>query len=329
MRKVFILLTTALIASSCSEQVRTAIINSSNPEINYSYALVKKPAPINPKIDEEEKALERPILESLTSQNYKYFNLITNYINFFANYNKKGLENALQRASYYSPIILPILKKYNLPSFLIYLPIIESGYNPNAVSSAGAVGIWQLMPQTARDYNLIVNNYVDQRKDIVLSTIAAAKYLRDLYNRFHNWDLVLAAYNCGEKCVSFRTELSKTDNFWEIISLFPQETQNYVPKFLALLDVLKAPSLYGINTDYPSFDGKIYVYKTSSWQSLNDISKSYKVQEAVLKEFNNHILNNEVPPDTYIYIPKIKQSVSVPKGGALIVSKDGSTYFLR
>lgn len=125
------------------------------------------------------------------------------------------------------------LKAYGLPVELEYLSVIESDLKSNAVSSKGAVGLWQLMDFQARDLGLKVNGKVDERKDMRKSTVAAAKLLRDLYNQFGDWLLVIAAYNAGSGCVSRAMAKAHSDNFWDIQNYLPEETKYHVKRYIA------------------------------------------------------------------------------------------------
>ena len=140
----------------------------------------------------------------------------------------------LGAANLYIPIFEEALEAYGLPLELKYLPIIESALNPSAVSRAGAAGLWQFMTSTAKIYGLTVNSLVDERRDPIKSTWAAARYLKDLYDIYKDWNLVIAAYNCGPGNVNKaikRTE-GKAD-YWEIYYNLPKETRGYVPAFIA------------------------------------------------------------------------------------------------
>ena len=140
----------------------------------------------------------------------------------------------LGAANFYIPIFEEALEAYGLPLELKYLPIIESALNPSAVSRAGAAGLWQFMTSTAKIYGLTVNSLVAERRDPIKSTWAAARYLKDLYDIYKDWNLVIAAYNCGPGNVNKaikRTE-GKAD-YWEIYYNLPKETRGYVPAFIA------------------------------------------------------------------------------------------------
>ncbi len=148
-----------------------------------------------------------------------------NYSGYYLNIRSKKLP--------YLMTIEDILEGYGLPVELKYLAVIESKLNLNAVSKAGAVGPWQFMPVTAKYLGLRINNKVDERKDIKKSTHAAAKYLRDLYNEFGDWLLVLAAYNSGPGNVHKAIRLSGSKDFWKLQQYLPKETRNHVKKYIA------------------------------------------------------------------------------------------------
>ena len=124
--------------------------------------------------------------------------------------------------------MLPILEQYDLPEELIVVSMIESGFDPKAISKAKAVGLWQFMYSTGKQYGLNRNWYIDERQDPIKSTHAAAKYFKDLYEEFEDWYLVLAAYNTGPGRVNRALKLHETSDYWQLYSL-PKDTKNYIP----------------------------------------------------------------------------------------------------
>jgi len=150
-------------------------------------------------------------------------------------------------SQYYFPWMREIFDKYDVPEELIYLTIIESALNPNAVSRAGATGIWQFMYATGKTYRLEVNTFVDDRRDPFKATDAAARHLRDLYNIFNDWGLAISAYNCGAGGVRKAIARSggKTD-FWGVKPFLPKETQNYFPYYVAALYLVNYHLQHGI-----------------------------------------------------------------------------------
>ena len=147
---------------------------------------------------------------------------------------RRQVSYMLGAANFYMPIFEQALDTYQLPLELKYLPIIESALNPTAVSHAGATGLWQFMMATGKAYGLEVTSLTDDRRDPVKSSYAAARYLRDLYKIFGDWNLVIAAYNCGPENINraIRRSGGKRD-YWEIYPYLPKETRGYVPAFIA------------------------------------------------------------------------------------------------
>ena len=156
------------------------------------------------------------------------------FINLYVNKRSKQMSNMLGLSEYYFPMIEGYLDKYDLPLELKYMAVIESALNPRARSRVGATGLWQFMYATGKIYGLEVNSYVDYRRDPVQASEAAAKFLKDLYAIYHDWTLVIAAYNCGPGNVNkaIRRSGGKRD-FWEIYNRLPRETRGYVPAFIA------------------------------------------------------------------------------------------------
>ncbi|MFZ5453730.1 MAG: lytic transglycosylase domain-containing protein [Thermodesulfobacteriota bacterium] len=155
---------------------------------------------------------------------------------------------SLARSKRYLPMIRQVFRRQGLPQDLIYLPLIESGFNPKARSPKEAVGMWQFVAETARRYGLKVNEKVDERCDPEKSTLAAARYLEDLYHQFGCWYLAAAGYNAGEKRVEGVVSRHGTRDFWTMAQgrLLPQETCNYVPQLIAATLIAKSPKKYGL-----------------------------------------------------------------------------------
>jgi membrane-bound lytic murein transglycosylase D len=163
-----------------------------------------------------------------------YNDIVRNYIVYYMQKHPRYSEAMLGLAEYYLPKFEEILDIYNIPLEIRALPIIESALNPVAVSRVGATGMWQFMLATGRNYGLTINTYVDERRDPIASTYAAAKYLSALYTMFQDWTLALAAYNCGEgNVLKAITRADGKRDYWEIYPYLPKETRNYVPLFIA------------------------------------------------------------------------------------------------
>ncbi len=163
-----------------------------------------------------------------------YNKIVKNYIYVYVKKRRANVQYMLGMSDYYFPIFEKTFEKYGLPTELKYMAVIESALNPRAVSRVGATGLWQFMYGTARMYNLTINSYVDERRDPIKSTDAAARFLSDLYDIFDDWTLAIAAYNCGPRNVSKAIRRAGGNrNFWDIYYYLPRETRGYVPAYIA------------------------------------------------------------------------------------------------
>ena len=177
-----------------------------------------------------------------------YNTIVRRYILRYLYHSPKQVAGLLQKEQYYMPIFQDILSQYDLPYELAYLPVIESALNPNARSHMGAVGLWQFMPATGKKYGLEINSLVDERRDPIKSTHAAAKFMNALYDVFKDWNLVIAAYNCGPGNVNkaiYRAG-GKRD-FWSIYPFLPKETRTYLPLYIAAVYSMNFAAYHGIS----------------------------------------------------------------------------------
>lgn len=163
-----------------------------------------------------------------------YNEVVQKFIDRYSGKLRRSVSYMLGASNFYMPIFEQALEAYNLPLELKYLPIIESALNPKAVSRVGATGLWQFMLATGKRYGLEVNTLVDERRDPVKASYAAARYLSDLYRIFDDWNLVIAAYNCGPDKVNKAIHRAKgSADYWKIYPYLPRETRGYVPAFIA------------------------------------------------------------------------------------------------
>lgn len=210
---------------------------------------------------------------------------------------KDSIQTSLIRSGRYKDLIDEALEEQKLPKGLAYLPVIESAYLPTLTSRAGAHGIWQFMPETAREYGLRVDWWVDERADPERSTRAAAKYLKDLHRMFDDWPLALAAYNCGPGRVRRKLQETGATTFWELLeqSALPKETRGYVPTFFATLLIASDPATHGFSLgESKAFDGKRVDVRGPV--SLDYIAEALGVDEEVLREMNPALRRGVVPP---------------------------------
>lgn len=163
-----------------------------------------------------------------------YNNIVRKFIDMYSGNKRKQMEVMLGLSYYYFPLFENTLEKYGLPLELKYLAVVESALNPIAVSKAGATGLWQFMFGTGRIYGLNINTLIDERRDPIKSSEAAAKYLKDLFGIYGDWHLAIAAYNCGPGNLNKAIRRSGGKrNYWEIYNYLPRETRGYVPLFIA------------------------------------------------------------------------------------------------
>ena len=215
-------------------------------------------------------------------------------------------EEWLTRLRHYKPLVDKIFTEFNLPSDLVFLSLVESGFNPKAYSRARATGPWQFMTGTARLYGLRIDHYVDERRDPVKSTVAAARYLRDLYDLFGTWPLALAAYNAGEGKVSRALQKARAESFWELSQtrLIRRETREYVPRFMAATIIAKNPEQYGFPADPPDphqFE-EVVVRRPVH---LRDVEKATGISYQDLRRLNPELRRDVTPPDETAYHLKV------------------------
>ncbi len=291
---------------SCTPAVRQAVVRIDNNIYTVKKGNFYLSEEEERFIQEEAKSLGIPIPDRAE---------IKRFVDYYLS-NRRFLELALQRANYYMPLIKPVIKKYGLPEELALLPVIESGFNNFAVSRSGAAGLWQFIPSTARRYGLRVDEYVDERFDVLKATDAAMRYLKDLYSMFGSWELALASYNCGENCVARRTGGA---DFWTAQALLPGETRSYVPAFFAVLLLARNPEKYGLSVKVEGISVEKRVVERDS--KVEDVMGSLK--ESLFKDLNLHIKSELVPAGTYVYIPKEEKRNErverLPNGAKLII----------
>lgn len=211
----------------------------------------------------------------------------------------------LDRSGLYIPLVTKIIEEEGLPHDIIYLPFIESGYNPHAYSRARASGMWQFISATGKQYGLKHNWWYDERRDFEKATRAAARHLRDLHDQFGSWELAYAAYNSGSGRVSREIRKKKTHDFWKL--KLPRETRNYVPLIMAATIIAKQPEKYGF---YPKYKPELEYdkVKVSKCISFNNISAKTGISVADLELLNPELRRGVTPPGIKNY------SLRVPKG---------------
>lgn len=246
-------------------------------------------------------------LQSLPSiVDMTYNDKVRAFIELYVNKKRKNVKVMLGLSQYYFPIFEEILDKQGLPQELKYLTIIESALNPRATSRVGASGLWQFMYTTGKIYDLQVNSYVDERRDPIKASYAAANYLKDLYGIYKDWTLAIAAYNCGPGNVNKAIKRSKgKKNFWEIYDFLPAETRGYVPAFIAanyMMNYYKEHNLFPQKINFPQLTDTVMVNENIN---LKDVSELLNVPLQQLRDLNPQYKNDIIPGSSESYSLKL------------------------
>ena len=204
-----------------------------------------------------------------------YNNVVQKFIDRYSNELRNAVGIMLGASNFYMPIFEQALETYSLPLELKYLPVIESGLNPKAVSRVGATGLWQFMLATAKNYGLEINSLLDERCDPIKSSYAAANYLSDLYRIFGDWNLVIAAYNCGpDKLTQAIHRAGGSKDYWKIYPYLPRETRGYVPAFIAanyIMNYYCEHNICPMTTDLPAKTDTILVNRDVHFKQIAQV----------------------------------------------------------
>lgn len=228
---------------------------------------------------------------------------VDRHVQFFSFHIRDRFEQWLNRLERHKQMVQSIFTEFNLPLDLIFLSLVESGFNTNAVSRAKAVGPWQFIKPTAKSYGLRVDNWIDERRDPVKSTVAAAHYLRDLYHLFGSWPLAMAAYNAGERKVGRALTRVQGADFWDLTDtkLLKRETKEYVPRFLAATMIAKDPDRFGLTVTPQNPVEYEEVVLTRSIH-LRTAAKAAGVSYEELKSLNPELKRDLTPPDPVYHL---------------------------
>lgn len=203
-----------------------------------------------------------------------YNSIVRGFIDAYAVKQRSKVAYMLGAMNFYMPLFEEALDLYNVPNELKYLPVIESALNPSAVSRAGAAGLWQFMLKTGKIYGLVSNSLVDERRDPIKSTFAAARYLSELYKIYNDWTLVIAAYNCGPGNVNkaIRRANGSTD-YWTIYNYLPRETRGYVPAFIAanyIMNYYCEHNICPMDTELPAGSDTIVLHRDVHFKQISE-----------------------------------------------------------
>ena len=249
---------------------------------------------INPEFDAQTYAHRLSRLPNVIEMPYN--EIVQKYINQYSGRLRNSVAVLLGASNFYNPIFEEALESYQLPLELKYLPIIESALNPTATSRAGAVGLWQFMIGTGKQYGLEVTSLIDERRDPIKASYAAAHYLRDLYNIFGDWTLIIASYNCGPNNVNKAIKRAGgTKDYWSIYPYLPNETRGYVPAFIAanyIMNYYCDHNICPVNTTLPMGTDTIQVSRNVR---MERISALCNIEEEELRRLNPQYRTNLIP----------------------------------
>ena len=232
-----------------------------------------------------------------------YNEIVRKFIDMYAGRLRNQVAFMLSACNFYMPIFEEALDAYGLPLELKYLPIIESALNPSAVSRAGACGLWQFMLATGKIYGLESNSLVDERRDPIKATWAAARYLKDMYDIYKDWNLVIAAYNCGpgnvNKALARAGEKSRT--FWDIYDYLPRETRGYVPAFIGASYAYAYHRQHGIELTEAPIPLATDTVRIDRIMHLQQIASTIDVPIETLRQLNPQYKLDIIPATTKPY----------------------------
>jgi membrane-bound lytic murein transglycosylase D len=233
---------------------------------------------------------------------------VNQHIAFFTQDHQEVMNHWLKRSKKYFPMMKKIFKKVGVPPELVHLSMIESGLNPFARSWASAVGMWQFIPSTARQYGLKINFWVDERRDPIKETYAAARYLQDLHKEWGNWYLAMANYNCSTSAVMRAIQKDGgTKNYWKALPYLPRQTQEYVPGFIATTLIARNAKDFGFKTKFQVKPYSYNIVKVAPLMPLKKLAKVAGIPLKELKEYNPALRRWATPPGS-------KYPLKLPKG---------------
>jgi len=269
-----------------------------------NYADIDRQADTRASVTPTDEELIERLSQLPTVIEMPFNSVVRNYILMYIERRKQLVENMLGMSLYYMPIFEQALDRYGLPMELKYLPVIESALNPDAVSRAGATGLWQFMLPTATGEGLEVNSLIDQRRDPYISSDAAARYLKKLHDIFGDWSLAIASYNCGpgnvNKAIRRAGGEGKKD-FWQIYPYLPEETRGYVPAFIAANYVMNYYDKHNISpalAKKPIVTDTVHVSRRVHFEQIRDV---LGIPMEELKTLNPQYRTGLIPGDIHPY----------------------------
>jgi membrane-bound lytic murein transglycosylase D len=239
-----------------------------------------------------------------------YNEYVQTYIDLYTRH-RDEMSHVMALSKYYFPIYEKIFREAGIPTEIKYLSIVESKLDPTAISRVGATGPWQFMATTAKIYGLNMDSYVDERRDPIQASYAAAAYLKDAYQEFGDWLLAIASYNCGKSSIERAIEKANAMDFWSIRQYLPQETRNYVPAFIAMSYVMNYGKKHAIVPDILNFHPVTDTLMVDRMVDLGNVAKALNTNLSDITMLNpaykRLIINGAANAKRRLIIPKVDQ----------------------
>lgn len=307
--------TTAVVSDASVAQVLKVGFNSQEFEPSPLDDLAKleltpdeKEIDSNPVAQQQYQYIQYAVANKSLGFAFQVHPMIQQFINYYRGRGRTTMEVGLYRSGMFMLMARRIFREEGIPENVAWLGQVESAWKPSAMSNMAASGLWQFIPGTGSTYGLRRTAYVDERNSFDEATRASARYLKFLYNRFGNWELAIAGYNCGEGNVDRAIRRAGVANFWAAYPYLPQETRNYVPNILATILIANNPHQYGFGHIRPAAPLRYDRVRVPASTNLNLLAQSADTTVQYLRYLNPHLRSNTTPPEPYI--------VNVPAGAA-------------
>ncbi|MFL6466475.1 MAG: transglycosylase SLT domain-containing protein [Pyrinomonadaceae bacterium] len=262
----------------------------------------------NPVAQQQYQYIQYVVANKSLGFSFQVHPMIQQYINYYRGRGRSTMEIGLYRSGMFMRMARRIFKEEGIPENVAWLGQVESTWKPTALSWAAASGLWQFIPGTGATYGLKRTAYVDERNSFDEATRASARYLKFLYNRYGNWELAMAGYNCGEGNVDRAIRRAGVTNFWSAYPYLPRETRNYVPNILATILIANSPGQYGFGNVRPAPPLQYDRIRVPASTNLSLLAQAADTSVQYLRYLNPHFRSNTTPPEPYI--------VNVPAGKA-------------
>ena len=262
----------------------------------------------NPEAQAQYQYIQYAVSNRSLGFSFQVHPMIQQYINYYRGRGRKTMEVGLYRSGMFMTMARRIFREEGIPENVAWLGQVESAWKPTAMSWAAASGLWQFIPGTGARFGLRRTAHVDERNSFDEATRASARYLKFLFNRYNNWELALAAYNCGEGNVDKAIRRAGVTNFWAAYPYLPRETRNYVPNILATILIANNPQQYGFGHVRPAPPLRYDRIRVPASTNLSLLAQASDTSVQYIRYLNPHLRSNVSPPEPYI--------INVPAGKA-------------